>query len=94
MIGKYELVKPRLGRGSKGIFRIKKDTDMTNNISQQIINGQEYTVDILCDQESNPLFIIPRKRLSIKDGKSTEGIVEDVKSIKQLAKRIMLFSKV
>ncbi len=85
---KYELVKPRLGRGSKGIFRIKKDTDMTNNISQEIINGQEYTVDILCDQESNPLFIIPRKRLSIKDGKSTEGIVEDVKSIKQLVKRI------
>lgn len=86
--GNYELIKPRLGRGGKGIFRKNKDIDMTNNISQELIKGQEYTVDILCDQESNPLFIIPRKRLSIKDGKSTEGIVEDVKLIEQLTRRI------
>ena len=86
--GKYELIKPRRGKGGKGIFRINKDIDMTNNISQELIKGQEFTVDILCDKESNPLFIIPRKRLSIKDGKSTEGIVEDVKSIELLTRRI------
>ena len=37
---------------------------------QRYINGDEYTVDVFADQMGNPVLIIPRKRLKIKNGMS------------------------
>lgn len=72
----YRLIKPRLGRGSTGIF-LKKENElvsMEGMISQEVITGQEYTVDVFCDFRNQPVYIIPRKRIGVKDGKSTAGI--------------------
>ena len=73
---KYPLIKPRLGRGGKGISIDSKDKDMLmdGKISQEYIKGQEYTIDIFCDINNMPVYIIPRKRLKVKDGKSISGI--------------------
>ena len=73
----YELIKPRVGRGSAGIFikdNIKQDVDMKGNISQEIVKGEEYTIDILCDFNSNPIYIIPRIRAGVELGVSIKGI--------------------
>ena len=72
----YPLIKPRLGRGSTGIKITKTHVNMQGKISQQIIKGVEYTVDVFCDQNCDPVYIVPRRRISVKDGKSTAGIVE------------------
>lgn len=95
---KYDLLKPRKGRGSCGIYK-KKDLDsgfrMDNYISQEIVSGEEYTIDVLCDFNSKPIYIIPRKRLNVESGVSVKGmtvydekILEYVKQIIQVLKPI------
>jgi carbamoyl-phosphate synthase large subunit len=73
----YSLIKPRNGRGGEGIFEndFLKEIDMKNLISQEKVTGQEYTVDVFFDRNGLPVYIIPRMRIDIKDGKSTKGIV-------------------
>ncbi|TYC85957.1 ATP-grasp domain-containing protein [Acetobacterium wieringae] len=75
---KYEFLKPRVGRGSAGIF-FKNQIDikrfnMAGYISQEIVEGDEYTIDVLCDFDSNPIYIIPRKRLETESGVSVKGV--------------------
>lgn len=84
----YSLIKPRFGRGSAGIFIADKDVEMEGNLSQQYIQGIEYTIDVFCDKNSNPIYIVPRKRLHIKDGKSTAGIVVNHHAIIEHVKQI------
>lgn len=73
---KYDLLKPRSGRGSVGIYRkneVDSDFDMEGYISQEFIKGEEYTIDVLCDFKSNPIYIIPRKRIGVESGVSIKG---------------------
>ncbi|MCC8154207.1 MAG: ATP-grasp domain-containing protein [Tannerellaceae bacterium] len=88
----YGLVKPREGRGSKGIVRSARKVDMTGCISQEVVSGTEYTIDVLCDYFSKPIYIVPRIRLGVRNGKSTGGVVvqneEICKWIHYLCERI------
>ena len=90
----YLLVKPRFGRGGSGVFMGDEPQDMHEMVSQEFINGVEYTVDCLFDKNGEPIYIIPRQRIDIKDGKSTKGLVvrheEIVKFVKEMAKQIKL----
>lgn len=71
---KYSIIKPRNGRGGKGIMINKKISSMEGMISQDILLGREYTIDIFCDNKNYPIYIVPRLRLNVIDGKSTSGI--------------------
>jgi carbamoyl-phosphate synthase large subunit len=71
---KYPLVKPRNGRGAKGLIITYEQVDMEGMISQEVVEGEEYTIDVFCDRNSKPVYIIPRKRIAVKDGKSTGGL--------------------
>ena len=76
----YPLVKPRFGRGSVGIFiehndRKRRSKFTEDDISQTVLLGEEYTVDCLFDADNEPVYILPRKRLGVINGKSTGGIV-------------------
>lgn len=86
----YNLIKPRFGRGSTGIFQSENDVavNMEGNISQEIIKGTEYTIDVFCDVKGHPVYIVPRKRLQVKDGKSTGGIVVKHDKIEQYINEI------
>ena len=69
--------KPRIEQGGSRGAKICNDiSDIDyecDYIYQEILPGQEYTIDVLCDMESNPLVIIPRMRLQIKAGISSKG---------------------
>ena len=71
----YPLVKPRNGRGGQGIRLNDKTVCMDGMISQELLVGKEYTTDVLCDRDGEPVYIVPRRRLTVREGKSTEGIV-------------------
>lgn len=45
------------------------DKHMTpTSFIQKFVSGSEYTVDVLCDRDGIPHFIIPRARLAIRNG--------------------------
>ena len=62
--------KPITGSGSKDCELIEFNSD---EILSEYLPGQEYTIDVLCDMESNPLVVVPRKRLQTKAGISSKG---------------------
>ncbi|MBC7002013.1 ATP-grasp domain-containing protein [Photobacterium sp. BZF1] len=85
----YPLVKPRHGRGSMGVYiehsaerRAKQFGE--GDISQSILTGEEYTVDCLFSHDGQPVYIVPRKRLGVVNGKSMGGVVEYNENIDRL----------
>ncbi|MBA5851069.1 ATP-grasp domain-containing protein [Clostridium sp. cel8] len=88
----YELIKPRIGRGSQGIClknEVNSNFNMEGYISQDIVSGEEYTVDILCDFKSNPVYIIPRKRIDVESGVSVKGVTVYDEKIIDYCKKIV-----
>jgi len=95
--------KPEYGSGSRGIKVCYKTSDIktldkeesvhrsSNYLFQEYLPGQEYTVDVLCDLENNPIIIVPRKRLQIKAGISSKGQVIKHKQIENLCKDLCIY---
>jgi len=73
----YTLIKPRRGRGGKNIIHNTSHNiiDMEGMISQEFLSGQEYTIDCLTDHHGKLIYIVPRRRITVKDGKSINGEV-------------------
>ena len=84
----YDVIKPRIGRGSRGVHLSDGPTDMEGRISQEFCHGQEFTVDILCDGQGRPVYIVPRRRERILEGKSIVSIVDVNPQIVALCERI------
>lgn len=69
------------GSSSKGAQVVSNEFELKNilleqdkRIFQDYIEGVEYTVDLLCDINSNLIFAGPRKRILVKSGQSVKGI--------------------
>ncbi|MFA7239049.1 MAG: ATP-grasp domain-containing protein [Sulfuricellaceae bacterium] len=88
LVQDFPLVKPRYGHGGQGVYIPGKPIAMDGLLSQEIAEGEEYTVDVFCDGKSNPLYIVPRKRISVRDGKSTQGVVVYHKEIIEMVTRL------
>lgn len=71
----HPLVKPRLGRGGQGVVLAPGPVDMRGMVSQEFLIGTEYSIDVFCDCDGAPRYVVPRKRLGVREGKSTGGIV-------------------
>jgi len=84
----FPLVKPRNGRGAVGVRIASEPIDMTCMVSQELLEGVEYTIDVFCDRDNAPVYIVPRRRIGVKDGKSTAGIVEDQPVIRHWVENI------
>lgn len=85
-------IKPRSGSSSVNTFKVfdldelmayKKAID--GLIIQEYIEGDEYTVDVFLDFESNVITIVPRLRIATRGGEISKGkivkdraIIEDV----------------
>lgn len=72
---RHPLVKPRFGRGAEGVCLPPGSVSMEGMISQELARGEEYTVDTFFDRKGEPVYIVPRKRIGVQNGKSTRGIV-------------------
>lgn len=54
-------------------------------VIQPFIQGKEYTIDIFCDYEGNPIFITPRERLAVRSGEVLKTkIVQDDQMISEM----------
>ncbi len=79
---------------TKGFNLIKNFKDLkrfkqNNQLYEKFIKGTEYTTDVLCDKYNNPVFIIPRIRISTRAHVSDKGVTIYDKSIISDAKKII-----
>lgn len=88
-------IKPLNGSSSINAYKVFNNEDLLRYVTmvddyiiQPYIGGIEYTVDILCDFEGNPISITPRKRLEVRNGEvvktqicNDQKIIEESKAI-------------
>lgn len=92
-------IKPKDGSSSVDAFKVDSANELKvyaehikDYVIQPFVSGEEYTVDIFCDFDGNPVYITPRKRLSVRAGEvlKTE-ICQDKKIIAEMKKLINHF---
>ena len=66
-------IKPKAGNSSIDAYKVENIDSLKiyaekieAYIIQPFISGREYTIDIFCDYEGNPVYITPRERLSVR----------------------------
>lgn len=68
-------IKPKDGSSSINAFKVENKEQLEvyagqveNYIVQPFISGHEYTIDIFCNWEGEPVSIVPRERLQVRAG--------------------------
>ncbi len=75
------IVKPNTGSASVGVYRVKNRTELKffanyveGAIIQELIDGEEYTIDVLVNFQGKAISIVPRLRLETRAGEISKGI--------------------
>ena len=68
-------IKPKDGSSSINAFKVENEEELEvyagqveDYIVQPFVSGREYTIDIFCDWDGEPISIVPRERLQIRAG--------------------------
>ena len=90
------IVKPSKGMGSSGVFVVNDSADLEyalrktkEPIVQQKLSGNEYTMDILCDNDGQIIYIVPRERLEVRSGEVVKSRVVLNDSVIRLSELVM-----
>ena len=95
-------IKPLDGSSSINAFPVNSQKELEffysyieKPIVQELIQGEEYTVDVFLDFEGTIITIVPRRRLATRSGEIAKGrivkdreIIEDVTRLMQILKPI------
>lgn len=100
-VEKYDLgfpafIKPKDGSSSIDAYKVNNlqeleqySKQIDDYIIQPFISGREYTIDIFCDYEGNPVYITPRERLAVRAGEVLKTkIVQDEIMINEMKRLI------
>lgn len=103
-IDKYDLgfpafIKPKDGSSSINAYKVHNQTELktyagsiSDYIIQPFINGIEYTVDVFCDLDGEPILITPRVRLNVRAGEVLKTkIRQDSLIVNETKKAISVF---
>lgn len=89
-------IKPKDGSSSINAFAVKNASELEmyakkieDYVIQPFIEGDEYTVDIFCDFEGNPIYIVPRQRLAVRSGEVLKTKIELNAEIIEESKKII-----
>tara|TARA_B110001454_G_scaffold169070_1_gene159338 strand:- start:2475 stop:3443 length:969 start_codon:yes stop_codon:yes gene_type:complete len=89
------IIKPNFGSGSEDVYLVRNENDLKFYISkvespliEEYIQGEEFSIDILSDLNSEPLSIIPRLRIQTESGISTKSIIKNEQTIINFCKKI------
>lgn len=73
-------IKPRVGMGSVHTYKVNDIEELNfysknikNPIIQEFIEGTEYTIDCICDQNERVVSIVPRERIEVKSGEVSKS---------------------
>jgi carbamoylphosphate synthase large subunit len=86
-------IKPISGSSSINTFKVNNEKELEffedyigDYLIQEFIDGEEYTIDVFCDFEGNPIFITPRIRLAVRSG---EVLKTQIKHDEQLEMQVI-----
>ncbi|MFF4737846.1 non-hydrolyzing UDP-N-acetylglucosamine 2-epimerase [Streptomyces sp. NPDC001262] len=90
------IVKPREGRGSRGVHRAdaaaqagRLAAESPGSIVQTRLTGREFTVDVLCGPDGEVVVQVPRWREQVRGGVSTAGTAFRAPGIEQQVERLV-----
>lgn len=76
-------IKPKDGSSSINAFKVENEEELEvyaaqveDYIVQPFVSGHEYTIDIFCDWDGNPVSIVPRERLQVRAGEVLKTRIE------------------
>lgn len=89
-------IKPKDGSSSINAYKAENLEDLKlytkkipDYIIQPFISGKEYTIDIFCDFEGNPVYITPKERMAVRSGEVLKTkITQDETMIAEMLKLI------
>lgn len=89
-------IKPLDGSSSINAFRVNNQEELDfffsyidKPIVQEMMFGEEYTIDVFLDFDGNIISVVPRQRIATRSGEIVKGkIVKDIKLIEDV-KRLM-----
>lgn len=92
-------IKPKDGSSSINAYKVNDKEELNvyvdvvdDYIVQPFIEGTEYTVDVFCDFEGNPIYITPRVRLAVRSGEVLKTEISmDEKIISEIKQLISVF---
>ncbi len=89
-------IKPLNGSSSINAFKVNNEKELEffleyvpQPIVQEFIEGDEFTVDVFTDFNSNPITIVPRQRLATRSGEVSKGITKKDRDIIDEIKKII-----
>ena len=89
-------IKPKDGSSSINAYKVDNLEDLKlyadkieDYIIQPYISGREFTIDVFCDYEGNPVYITPRERLAVRSGEVLKTrITQDDTMISEMLKLV------
>lgn len=95
------ILKPVNGMGSEGIFRAGNRKELAffyeyagdNILVQECVTGREYTMDVLCNFEGEPVYIVPRIRLEVISGEVSKSRVDMQERVIKETERLLVALK-
>lgn len=95
-------IKPKDGSSSINAYKVNNEQDLLlysqkieDYIIQPFVEGKEYTIDVLCDFQGNPIYITPRERVAVRSGEVLKTkIVQDPVMVEECQRIIRGFSPV
>ncbi len=88
------VVKPRWGAGSRGISFIESERELLalgtddTRLVQDLLPGEEYSVDVFADLDGTVVAAVPRSRLRVDSGVSVAGATFHDEEVEQAARRV------
>lgn len=88
-------IKPKDGSSSINAFKVENEEELAiyagqvaDYIIQPFVSGREFTIDIFCDFDGNPIYITPRERVQVRAGEvlktkihMDQTMIEEAKAI-------------
>lgn len=89
-------IKPKDGSSSINAYKVEDFEELSvyaasvdDYIVQPFVEGREYTIDIFCDFEGNPIYITPRERLQVRAGEVLKTEINMDETMIEESKRIV-----
>ena len=88
------VVKPRRGAGSRGISFVESEGELLSlgtddsRLVQDLLPGDEYSVDVFADLGGTVVAAVPRSRLRVDSGVSVAGNTFHDEELEQAARRV------